>query len=336
MKINLFLPSTPSSSENTPAEEREEEEERKRKQTTETSTLARRQMSFAAEPLGQRHAQDQARGSSEGALPLTRLDELLERYEKITEQRGRGENAPSGGPRSPPVDPSLFVGYADISAGGHPEFTESKTSSHMGHPSPNTAYPKEKNAMLAQSFMRTQAGKIPDAVNLLADYLQEPKPAHNSTTSLTSKSDPLIRTFGLSMFVDNYAPDAAAAVKQHGTTFDEADAMLESLHKVLNEDLLRCSDLGATRQVGNDSSTKRNTLAQQATEHGVSSARNELLLAAPVSPAIVDARSFAQYTDVSGGDDAITTSLHTEALGGFSADPTVPPDSDGVRSELIM
>ena len=187
--------------------------------------------------------------------------------------------------------------------------------------------------MLAQSFMRTQAGKIPDAVNLLADYLQEPKPAHNSTTSLTSKSDPLIRTFGLSMFVDNYAPDAAAAVKQHGTTFDEADAMLESLHKVLNEDLLRCSDLGATRQVGK---TKRNKVDQEATEHGVPSARNELLLAAPVSPAIVDARSFAQYTDVSGGDDAITTSLHTEALGGFSADPTVPPDSDGVRSELIM
>ena len=292
------------------------------------ATPARRQMPFA-EPPGQRHAQGQARGSSEGALPLTRLDELLERYEKITAQRGRDEKALSGGPRSPPVDPSMFVGYSDISAGGHPQLTESKTSSHMGQNSPNTAYPKENKAMLAQSFMRTQAGRIPDAVDLLADYLQEPKPAHNSTTSFTSTSDPLIRTFGLSMFVDNYAPDAAA-VKQHGTTFDEADAMLESLHKYLNEDLLRCSNLGATRQVG----TKRHTLAQS--EHGVSSARDELLFAAPVSPAIVDARSFAQYTDVSGGDDAITTSLHTEALGGFSADSTVPPDSDGVRSELIM
>lgn len=62
------------------------------------------------------------------------------------------------------------------------------------------------------------------------------------------QQDPYLRAYGLSMFVDDYAPPTE--VPDEMMSIEEADAMLAQLGKFLHEDLLRAGDLGSTRQIG--------------------------------------------------------------------------------------
>jgi hypothetical protein len=82
-------------------------------------------------------------------------------------------------------------------------------------------------------------------VDLLEAYLREP-PKEQPVTS--PQQDPYLRAYGLSMFVDDYAPPTE--VPDEMMSIEEADAMLAQLGKFLHEDLLRAGDLGSTRQIG--------------------------------------------------------------------------------------
>ena len=117
------------------------------------------------------------------------------------------------------------------------------------HPSPSPSNRSTLENLARQNFVRMQASKIPDAVDLLEAYIREPKAVFkvNLNGPSVHQSDPLIQQYGLSMFVDYYCPDEEVA--PNGTTFDEAEAILAKFKHYLNNDLLLATDLGSTRQI---------------------------------------------------------------------------------------
>lgn len=107
------------------------------------------------------------------------------------------------------------------------------------------------------NFVRIQANKIPNSVDLLEAYVHEPNKLQNLPPTQPQK-DPLIRLYGLSMFVDNYSP--ATEARDEINTFAKADTILADLQRILQNDLLRGDGIGSTRQIGN-APQKRSTLA---------------------------------------------------------------------------
>lgn len=97
------------------------------------------------------------------------------------------------------------------------------------------------------NFVRIQANKIPNSVDLLEAYVHEPNKLQNLPPTQPQK-DPLIRLYGLSMFVDNYSP--ATEARDEITTFAQADTILADLQRILRNDLLRGDGIGSTRQIG--------------------------------------------------------------------------------------
>jgi hypothetical protein len=87
------------------------------------------------------------------------------------------------------------------------------------------------------------ANKIPFAVDLLEAYVHE---APKEPLDVNPQKDPYIQLYGLSMFVDDYAPQTQA--KDEMMSFQEAEALLAKNRKFL-QDLL-AGDLGTTRQIG--------------------------------------------------------------------------------------
>jgi hypothetical protein len=85
--------------------------------------------------------------------------------------------------------------------------------------------------------------KVPFAVDMLEAYVHE---APKEPLDVLPQKDPYIQLYGLSMFVDDYAPQTQA--KDEMMSFQEADALLAKNNKFL-EDLLG-GDLGSTRQIG--------------------------------------------------------------------------------------
>ena len=90
--------------------------------------------------------------------------------------------------------------------------------------------------------------QVPCAVDMLEAYVNEaPKKDPRMDIQLYGpQKDPYIQLYGLSMFVDDYAPQTQA--KDEMMSFQEADALLARNNKFL-EDLLG-GDLGSTRQIG--------------------------------------------------------------------------------------
>jgi hypothetical protein len=207
---------------------------------------------------------------------LSRLDELLERYEKITAQnrtmkeekvttepdtlasplliKTQATHAQRGAappPRDASMLPSPASGKPAVSpASGKPAVSpsslfasnpvrENERRSEMHGPS----YDSE----VRQNFVRIQANKIPNSVDLLEAYVHQPNALLDLPPSVP-ETDPLIRLYGLSMFVDNYAP--ATEARSETTTISQADAILADLQKILQHDLLRGHDIGSTRQIG--------------------------------------------------------------------------------------
>jgi hypothetical protein len=66
--------------------------------------------------------------------------------------------------------------------------------------------------------------------------------------------DPYIQDYGLTMFVENYAPEQT--VNASTMTLERADAILADLHNYLIHDLM-LGDLGSTRQIGGSTSTPK-------------------------------------------------------------------------------
>ena len=121
-----------------------------------------------------------------------------------------------------------------------------KTPSYIHSSSPETS--PGAATLARQNFARSQANRIPDAVDLLEAYVREPTLKCQENLILLPEKDPYLHAYGLSMFVDNYAPDTEA--RDEMLSFQQADALLAGLSKFLNNDLLRGVDLGSTRQIG--------------------------------------------------------------------------------------
>lgn len=94
-------------------------------------------------------------------------------------------------------------------------------------------------------------------MDLLEAYVEEPNKLLNLPPCQPQR-DPLIRLYGLSMFVDGYAP--ATEAREEITTFSQADNILADLRRILQNDLLRGDGIGSTRQIG-DANQKRSNLA---------------------------------------------------------------------------
>jgi len=290
-----------------------------------------KQMSYHPPAASKSPPQPAIDANFKGALGLSRLDELLERYEKITTQNCSMQSAPSGiaaseaqnNEASPPAiiksgavraqrsaaPPSAsFVNMTPIAAPSSPSsklspaglFSISSPNQSVNESANqsvdlNQSQPETMAALIRsdrapdssiarQNYVRTQANKIPDSVDLLETYVKQPNALRNLQQSVSHK-DPYLKLYGLDMFVDNYAPETE--IVSETISIEQADRVLAGLNSYLHDNLLRDMDFGSTRQIGGNTN-KHSSLVEQAIQAGIAKAT----LSTPSSPSL----TFADFS----------------------------------------